>query len=433
MPFPILDLPPELVGIICSELDDTTLMNVRRTSRTLKVHSSTAFGTRFFNHVVAILHPVSLTILLEIARHHELSKFVNTVTIGGERIGGVINMSIKEDEERLKDLQTSMERSGMDRLILDEVFRELQNLEIVRMDNSSFLPEFAQVDAVRCGKFHLFGESSASYNVASNERNLNREYSLVLDALVKAGKHEKVKLYFVFCAEASPTPNDSFDLDSEHWRKSFRSNVQYVRFYGGHNSEWGKSLLTAPNLKQLEVYGRSEIFDFSHPSAGLFHWPNLQKLALNDTRVIPKSFLAFLEKHSPTMTHLHLQAITLLQGTWTEPLQIVEGMPKLHYVFLNVLWERKTPSMSEGSFSRFYDDGDLHGHLFHMYGHTTISLVVRVLLSDLRTTRVRPKGVSGFGTYYEVDFRKARAALAGKIVYCDGEWKSKDDEDESVT
>jgi hypothetical protein len=73
-PFRILDLPAELLGNICDHLPDSDLINLRCVCRALDAHSSTAFGQRFFHHLIAILHPTSLTTLYEICRHPVLPK-----------------------------------------------------------------------------------------------------------------------------------------------------------------------------------------------------------------------------------------------------------------------------------------------------------------------------------------------------------------------
>jgi hypothetical protein len=88
--FRILDLPPELVTQtfeLLAASDPCSILSARFTCRAFRDHSIVAFGKNFFDHLVAMLHPISLTVLLEIATHEQLSKFVQKVTISGERIG----------------------------------------------------------------------------------------------------------------------------------------------------------------------------------------------------------------------------------------------------------------------------------------------------------------------------------------------------------
>jgi hypothetical protein len=71
-PFRILDLPPDLVGLIFNELGDMDcrqLPQVRYVCRAFRDNSLAAIGTQFLESLVAILHSLSLTILPEITTH----------------------------------------------------------------------------------------------------------------------------------------------------------------------------------------------------------------------------------------------------------------------------------------------------------------------------------------------------------------------------
>jgi hypothetical protein len=86
-PFRILDLPPELVEQMFTSLADLwpfTLLQARFVCRAFQCHSLNAFGTSFFEHVIAVLHPLSLAILMEKTSHPQLSSFVRQVAISGE-------------------------------------------------------------------------------------------------------------------------------------------------------------------------------------------------------------------------------------------------------------------------------------------------------------------------------------------------------------
>jgi hypothetical protein len=125
-PFRVLDLPPELLENVfdqLAEVDPAALLPSRYVCRAFRDHSLVAFGTQYFAYLVAILHPVSLTVLLEISRHPSLSRFAKKLVISGERVGGIIEAFDQADDAMLKELQTSMERSGMDYLVLSETLR----------------------------------------------------------------------------------------------------------------------------------------------------------------------------------------------------------------------------------------------------------------------------------------------------------------------
>lgn len=153
-PFRILDLPPEIVSHIFSQFDsDASLIAVRQVSRAFKQHSTTAFGTHFFNQLIVILHPTSLILFFEICRHEVLSKFVRRVAVSGDLVGVTI-FPMKTDMRPHLALQESVARSGMDGLVLVEAFRGLVNLRHVRVDVASFdaADRYGFVaDGIRCG------------------------------------------------------------------------------------------------------------------------------------------------------------------------------------------------------------------------------------------------------------------------------------------
>lgn len=75
----ILDLPAELVGHICSHLDDADCFSARISNRALEQASFTYFGTHFFRKKGFMITSPSLRVLQDIANHQELSKYVQHV------------------------------------------------------------------------------------------------------------------------------------------------------------------------------------------------------------------------------------------------------------------------------------------------------------------------------------------------------------------
>ncbi|KAI4945080.1 hypothetical protein J4E91_008057 [Alternaria rosae] len=235
-PFRLLDLPAEIVGSVSDRLEDAELLNLRCACRALNAHSANALGKRFFNHLIVLLHPTSLTTLLEICHHPVLSKHVRKITVSGERIGQSIHGI--EQEKIHKDLQVNVERSGMDSLTLKEAFRELDNLEMVQVDVISFYHiEQEPVDAgIRCGRAHII-PAKLFNSPGSRERHgdsgKNRVYDLIPKTLLDAGVHEKVGLQFEF------------------WNTDY-SNEDVVTFFGSRlrNLE-GSAIQTSPLGKCL--------------------------------------------------------------------------------------------------------------------------------------------------------------------------------------
>jgi hypothetical protein len=246
--FRILDLPPELVGNVCDKLLDKDLRQIRFVCRELKDLESTAFGTRFFNHVVAILHPASLGILLEITRHKEISKLVWNVAISGEQ---VVNLA---GSEMLPKMLLNMEKSGLDTLLLTEVFRCLPKLDIVRMEVILVHRADYTLRPAYCG-------ASVGIFKTNEDRKdptvygYKRVYKTVLVALEASGVHKDVKLKLQFTLSTNTSPEvEFFDLNSTAWQNHFASNVQHLDWEGRGQSMWWRNLLRSSiNLHILRL------------------------------------------------------------------------------------------------------------------------------------------------------------------------------------
>jgi hypothetical protein len=199
-PFRLLDLPPELLGRVCDYLPDEQLKHIRLVCNALQTHSMTAFGQRFFDHLVVILHPTSLTTLLDIARHEQLSKYVTRVSVSGERIGHSIVPLV--DKERHVSLQQGVHESGLDSIILAEALPMLKNLRTMRIDNEQYhyLHWGCNYLGLRCGRKHLPREPLPPIKSAGDDDGYDRVYSLVFSVL------EKTNLY-------------DFDLEMSFWSR----------------------------------------------------------------------------------------------------------------------------------------------------------------------------------------------------------------------
>jgi hypothetical protein len=94
----ILELPAELIGNICEHLDNDALRNIFLVSRHLANHSTFSFGTRFFGSLTAILHPVSLGVLLETSRHPTLSTYIKTLVFSSHNYEDDLMSNEVEDQ-----------------------------------------------------------------------------------------------------------------------------------------------------------------------------------------------------------------------------------------------------------------------------------------------------------------------------------------------
>ncbi|KAF1848664.1 uncharacterized protein K460DRAFT_259883, partial [Cucurbitaria berberidis CBS 394.84] len=329
-PFRILALPAELISSVCAFLEDDDLVNIRCVCRVLKAHSTTAFGTRFFCHLIAILHPTSLAVLLELSRHEILSKYVRKVTISGELLGHSI-FPLQTDMPSHLSLQKSIENSGLDYLILLEAFKALQNLEVVGIDVGSFhaAEEFGFCDhGVRCGRVQLYKENvGIDHNEAMGN---SRVYDPVLRALHSANVHERVELSLMFHPSSEEDwPVSFFDVQSLLWTKSFAPRLRDLYSLGLVDSKWINTLMhSATDLRELHLQGDHDLISLP-TSNKISQWPEFRKLELDELLLQHRDFVPFLREHGPTLEYLHLQGIGFPDGNWIEPLEIIESMPKL--------------------------------------------------------------------------------------------------------
>ncbi|KAL1609562.1 hypothetical protein SLS59_001068 [Nothophoma quercina] len=424
-PFRLLDLPPELVGQTCEHLADEDLRSVRQVSRALKIQSTSAYGQRFFDHLIVILHPTSLTIFLEIARHPDLSKFVTRLSVSGERVRHSIcpvkNQAVHED------LQHSMERSGADVTLLKEGLVALDNINTVRIDKKQFyLGEGAanHYPGVACGRAHILKDFSPFPKEDSHLEDGGhiRVYELTLKVLHDVDLLARVKLEFSFWTDVADYPENQvagyFDLGSEAWKIASR-NTHYVETFGGISIDWVSNILQdATDLHRLNLiypttYNQSrrtsrQYHAFSHN----FQWRNLSHLRLEEVLTSHATFVTFLETHRETLDNIRFTSIGFQTGTWAEPLLIISGMSKLRVLLLDTLLERNNypnPPLPDGV-------PDIDRSWLHACNRNDVEQAMKELCDKLATVPTKNWLVSGEGGecyLYMVDLRMAIAVTHG--------------------
>ncbi|KAF7673047.1 hypothetical protein GT037_008998 [Alternaria burnsii] len=428
LPFRLLDLPLEVVGATFDYLEDEELIGVRCVCRAFNANSANAFGRRFFRHLVVILHPTSLTTLFEICHHPVLSKHVRQITVSGERVGHSI-YEVKEEETQ-KDLQVSVQRSGMDSFILNQVFRELENLQIIQIDVISFYhcdPE--PVDAgIRCGKAHILSKKTQEdeQRERRGDSGANRVYDLVLRTLQEANLHNKIGLGFEFWN--TEYSNDDmitfFDLDSAVWKDHFSKQVRQVSVLGQVSHAWLQKLLsTASDLRKFEFQGNYTFLELSYQPAGSFqfHWPGFSHIHLTDVFLSHNEWTNFLRLHAATLKHISCSSIGFPQGNWIEPLQIIETMPRIEYLWLFRLLEKAPYPHSPMTVRRCSQDDD---GVLQLFDSEPVELALSAMRSQPRTAFMGRGVKSEAGEVYlhRVAFDVGEAALEGDIIYRDGDW-----------
>jgi hypothetical protein len=290
---------------------------------------------------------------LEIANHPTLFRFVHQVAISSESISGMTDFSL-QSKDRLVDLQTSMEKSGLDFLVLSAAFRKLKNLRIVQIDEDSFCRASHLYDAVRCGRRYIMEDDTSVSNVEINQC---CAFSIIFASLKDSGIAEQITLHIQTILTTDYNHYTKFfDPTSAEWEHSFSGNVINVVLFGKVTSHWALDLLLlSRNLQSLQLFNCSDIINFRHPTSGLFMWIYLRLLQLDNCACRNDTLVRFLQFHKDTLTQIYMSDINLISGSWRQPLQTMETMSKLEEMCLGSLYETTRPSKDGLSFDHFYD------------------------------------------------------------------------------
>ena len=295
-PFPILALPPELIDLVSTYLEDSDLLIFRRVCRALNAHSTNVFGKRFFWSLEAFLHPISLTTLFEICRHPTLAKYVHQVTVHGDQF----------QQQKHKDLQSSVEQSGMDRMLLTEVFKGLANLTVVA---AGILPWNNEPDdgaGISCARRHLFDTEDLCG--PPPDRGFSRVYGLVLQAIQDANLQDKVDLLFDFWGAATPDEaagQTCIDLASSAWKQNFAKRVRGIALAYNADPDWVRELFSsATNLYAVNFCGNNFTLQLPSPSVGLHSKASIRSLELANVFLSHADWIVFLRLHAETLERL---------------------------------------------------------------------------------------------------------------------------------
>jgi hypothetical protein len=420
-PFRLLDLPSELVDSICEHLDDTSLLSIRRVCRLARSSSVYTFGKRFFQHLIAFLHPLSLATLLEIARHPELSVFVNRVTINGGDLGHIVQIYDAELENECMhdDLQTSIKLSGLDTIILAEAFRALKNLKAVQIDRECYISGSCtehQYMGIRCGYLHIFGHQyQMDTRVCDGHSGGERVYELMMTILRSADPEGNLEVDFHLVAwpeDRAPAPY--WDVRSPLSETFFSNRAISIETRGEVDTQWIRDLLeTTTNVRQLEIRDYSGVgtewtFEdaWSHSTVC---WPQLSRLALENIFVNRHAFNEFLRTHRHTLISVELVGMTMSAGTWTGSIHMLEKILQLEYLRLSLLYEQNPYPTSLAAPEWSWDDNIV----LTADGPKEVAVALDTLGKELRTSELA-RAAHPYKTvyYFQVDLSKAIAAVS---------------------
>ena len=411
-PFRILDLPPELVGSICSYLDDEEALSIRYVCRTLNESSVHILGQRLFSHLMVILHPVSLTAFLDIAKHPQFFKYVEQVTVCGDRLGyEVLDHGAKfEDEDDSvaeinnrdhRELHDSVEKSDFPAVLLRQAFRSLSSLKMVRIHSRGWYADEEGVidEGIACGRTSLFKDrymhQSENYvlRVPILQMTLpiiaeiDPEELLILDVELEA--QEDLDL----------SRDEHMSFDHELWKTLTANREVRIKACEGLGSRWIQQFLESVSNAD-KIYLDALIYkDAGEPNhigrfsslTALNSWPSLRSMVLKDMILDRDILVGILHAHRSKLTAITLSCLGFHHGTWHEPIGRLTTMTNLCRISLNNLLEEHPYSEFEGPIDAYQNPADLYydsGPLLRVESGARLDLmkeILNALLSNLHT------------------------------------------------
>lgn len=411
--FRLLGLPSELVELVSEHLHDDSLCSIRQSSRSLYTHSLAAFGKRFFKEVTAILHPLSLGVLLEIARHPALFKWVRKLTISGERVGLTIDTCVESKSRLLK--MHKKQKFKSQKSILREVFQKLARLETIRIDNLSY---YITPKGLRCGVMGIIPEGFQwdCMKADSEHRCKNHAFGVVLSTIKHLPASDSIQWEFeVYINEEPVEPSEGIHLRTKLWKQNVAEKVRRLEISAGDSFLWVQDLLqSTSHLEELDLFC-GDLHNFCHPTLGPLFWPRLRNLQLKDGFVEQRSITSLLLHHQATLTHLFLNGIEMTDGSWRAPLRIMACMSQLEDIHLSALGEN-SPDLTEcaswpdalAAFPRLELGIQCHER-------AKVGTALHTLVSYFRVKSTR------FGNY-RVNFRLAEAVISGQAELQESKW-----------
>ena len=414
-PFRILDLPPELVGSICFYLDNEEALSIRYVCRTLNESSVHILGQRLFSHLMVILHPVSLTAFLDIAKHPQFSKYVEQVTVCGDRLGyEVLDHGAKfEDEDDSvaeinnrdhRELHDSVEQSDFPAVLLRQAFRSLSSLKMVRFHSRGWYADEEGVidEGIACGRTSLFKDRY----MRQSENYVLRVPILQITLPVIAEIDPEELIILDVKLEAQEDLNLSRDehmsFDHELWNTITANREVRIKVSEGSEgleSRWIQQFLeSASNAQKIDldalVYEDAgepnRIGRFSSLTA-LNSWPGLRSMILRDMILDRDTLVGILHAHRSKLTTVTLSCLGFHHGTWHEPIGCLSTMTNLCRISLSNLLEEHPYWEVEGPTDAYENPADLYydsGPLLRVESGARLDLmkeILNALLSNFHT------------------------------------------------
>jgi hypothetical protein len=213
--------------------------------------------------------------------------------------------------------------------------------------------------------------------------------------------------------DASPYTH-LFDPRVQSWKEYFAPKVSSLALvtHDGGDHTWELDFLDSlRNLQHFDIEGNVPDLTWAKLS-----WHMLSTTELRDLYLPTDGFIAFIMRHSTTLSSVGLEEITLYGGTWVDPLQKVIEMKQLSRLSLCSLYQMdssaKVPDSFELSFPAMKREVEL-------LDRNDFGIAAEILNHHFWITTSDEPG----DTRYLVDLRLVKAFVDGEIEFQHGQWK----------
>jgi hypothetical protein len=167
------------------------------------------------------------------------------VTVSGEEL-------VRRDTE-YGQMQTTMEESGLDSLILAQALENFQNLCSVDIDVSSF--QFSRsMEGLRCGAKPIWSswQNRERPLLPEESCDYSRVYKLVFQVLASTGMHKQCTLGLHIKLRSSTEEVHQFDTDSALWKEKISPMVHKIGLSCATDTPWCQDVLkSVPNVEKF--------------------------------------------------------------------------------------------------------------------------------------------------------------------------------------
>jgi hypothetical protein len=405
--FPLFDLIPEIITIVCDHLDGNSLGAFRATCREARNKSQHSFGTRFFHRLVVFPNSHSLNEFALIASKVHLAKYVRKLAINLAHIPGNHLLHLNKAKGY--------------KMIVSSLRTSISMLELLQDICVDVVHHTFEWDAgmLYCGCKTL-GNNIPRMQTVRNYSLEQAEKDLLKGTLQIIGE---THLNGIRLELLLPEGNVSSVAIKQSWMLTSFTLV----FSTGNETWWTNLLHQCMSLKRLTLMGNRSHLPASTTNpirsmvshAPPLHWPSLQYLNLVHMRRITQQDLQeLLQCHKDTIEGVFFGGCSLVRGDWRPTLSTLQSLPRLQIAKLDHLY---SPEPVDGAqkedFNRFdYPPSKPYAQYRHrvdLVGRD-VQIGLEILVHD-HQTRMDRTTLDLEEPY--VDMRKANAFIRGLIVW----------------